>query len=392
MALTSRSEGNLEEIYLTEEEFLNRYVGTQLYGWGTNGSGQLGISGTTTDKSTPIQVGTISTWKQISAGTVHSFGVKTDGTMWGCGSNGFGELGDNTAINRSSPVQVVGNATTWKTVSAGYQSTSAIKTDGTLWLWGYNTSYGQLGDNTTIHKSSPVQVHGGGTWRQSFCAVYYSGGVKTDGSLWTWGINSSGCLGDGSLTNRSSPVQVVGGGNNWKFVHGGYYHTLGLKTDGSLWAWGQNSDGQLGDNTTAHKSSPIQVIGGYTWKQVTTSNYSSFGIKTDGTLWGWGNDLNGQLGNGTPGHRSSPIQVIGNATNWKYIAHSSPGAGSVNTICAIKTDGTLWVWGYNGYGAIGDNTLINRSSPVQTTLGGSNWKQCWTTGNHTIALAIEDLT
>ena len=155
----------------------------------------------------------------------------TRGGLWLWGRNLYGQLGDNTVTHRSSPVQTVAGGTDWKLVSGGFYHTAAIKTDGTLWGWGHN-GYGQLGDNTRTNKSSPVQTVSEGTnWKQVGCGFYHTAAIKTDGTLWLWGRNSYGQLSDNSRTHRSSPVQTVAGGTDWKLVSGGAYHIAALTYD-----------------------------------------------------------------------------------------------------------------------------------------------------------------
>jgi alpha-tubulin suppressor-like RCC1 family protein len=154
-------------------------------------------------------------------------------------------------------------------VSCGYQCTAAIKTDGTLWTWGRNY-LGRLGDNTTVHKSSPVQTVAFGTnWKSVFAGVFYTAAIKTDGTLWSWGSNAYGNIGDNTNVSKSSPVQTITRGTNWKQVSLNRSHTTAIKADGTLWAWGWNDNGQLGDNTVTSRSSPIQtILYGNTWKSV----------------------------------------------------------------------------------------------------------------------------
>ena len=191
------------------------------------------------------------------------------------------------------------------------------------------------------------------------------------GSLWVWGDNWAGQLADNTVVRKSSPVQTVSGGTNWKQVSCNSASVAAIKTDGTLWLWGSNSNGLLGDNTTTSKSSPVQTIsGGTNWKQV-SSSWMTAAIKTDGTLWVWGGNWYGQLGDGTTTAKSSPIQTISGGTNWKQVF-----CGDVETTVAIKTDGTLWGWGGNYYGGLGDNNAyLYSTSPIQTVAGGNNWKQ-----------------
>jgi alpha-tubulin suppressor-like RCC1 family protein len=301
--------------------------------------------------------------------------------LWLWGLNDFGKLGDNTVTNKSSPVQTISSGTNWKQVSAGENYVTSIKTDGTLWLWGQNNR-GQLGDNSIINRSSPVQtVSGGATWKQVSAGYSHTAAIKTDGTLWIWGGNLSGQLGDNTRTLKSSPVQTISGGTNWKQVSAGNDYTAAIKTDGTLWLWGNADSGQLGDNTVADKSSPVQTIsGGTNWKQVVCGDSHTAAIKTDGTLWLWGANLSGQLGDITVTNKSSPVQTISGGTNWKQVVCK------LNHTASIKTDNTLWVWGNGSNGRLGDNSITSKSSPIQTSAGGTDWKQVSVGQNYTVAI------
>jgi alpha-tubulin suppressor-like RCC1 family protein len=354
-----------------------------LWTWGLNITGHLG-DGTTTKRSSPVQtVAGGSNWKQLASFQNGMAAIKTDGTLWMWGYDNEGELGDNAIIQKSSPVQTVAGGTNWKQVSAGIGTVYAIKTDGTLWAWGTNTS-GQVGDNSIANKSSPVQtVSGGANWKTIAAGGDFASAIKTDGTLWTWG-NNAGNLGDNTIVKKSSPVQTVSGGTNWKMVAAGYSHTLAIKTDGTLWTWGYNYYGQLGDSTVVDKSSPIQTIAsGTNWKQVSGGSHSSAAIKSDGTLWLWGYNTYGGLGNSAVAHKSSPVQTVSGGTNWKQVAVGY-------TTMAIKTDGTLWTWGLNNNGQLGDSTIVRKSSPVQTVAGGTNWKMVNTSKFRNVSSAITD--
>ena len=293
--------------------------------WGNSASGTLGLNqGPGNQKSSPTQVGTDTTWKIINSGSSSSVATKSDGTLWSWGSAFAGILGQNSSnVSLSSPTQV-GTDTTWSTgkykLSAGVVCNGAIKTDGTLWSWGYN-SYGTLGQNNKTIYSSPKQVGTDTTWR-SIAGHYYGGvmiGTKTDGTLWGWGSNVQGGLGLNDIIRRSSPCQIPG--TNWNEVtpYGGWLCTVVTKTDGTLWAWGNNQNGTAGQNSTAvpRYSSPTQIPG-TTWKKcMTGDNGSAMGLKTDGTMWAWGINQTGVLGlNQTADNvkLSSPTQIPG--TNW----------------------------------------------------------------------------
>ena len=374
---------DLDDILVRREYFND---GT-LWTCGYNIRGQLGDN-STANKSSPITTaGGGTNWKQVAGGNRHTAAIKTDGTLWACGYNYFGELGDGTAVySILSPITTAGGGTNWKQVACGYSYTAAIKTDGTLWTWGYNNN-GQLGDGTTVSKRSPVTtITGEANWKQIACGSSHTAAVKTDGTLWTWGYNGNGGLGDGTTVSKRSPITTAGGGTNWKQVACGLGHTAAIKTDGTLWTWGYNLSGQLGDNSTANKSSPITTAGGGTnWKQVACGFDHTVAIKTDGTLWAWGYNNNGQLGDDTIFGKSSPVTTSGGGTNWKQVA------GGLAHTAAVKTDGTLWTWGYNGNGGLGDGTTSSRLSPVTTIAGGTNWKQVAGGRNHTAAITDNTL-
>ena len=384
---------DISSAYVTKEYLIDNYpnlapsmVTPALWLWGRNIVGQLGDN-TLVNKSSPVQtIAGGTNWKQVSSG-YSGIAIKTDGTLWSWGLNGYGQLGDNTVVTKSSPVQVTGGGTNWKTVSGGVHHTAAIKTDGTLWTWGRN-NYGQLGTNTITNRSSPGQMVAtvSTNWNKVFSGYSHTAAIKTDGTLWTWGYNYYGQLGINIVSaagkGNSSPVQISGGGTNWEQVSGGYNHTTAIKTDGTLWSWGRNSYGQLGLNDITIRSSPVPVTGGGTdWKQVSGGSNHTAAIKTDGTLWTWGRNANGQLGDNTIVDKSTPVQVSGGGTNWKTVS-----AGG-NNIGAIKTDGTLWTWGQNAFGQLGDNTIVSKSTPVQTITGGTNWKQVCCKKYHTAAIS-----
>ena len=329
----------------------------ELYAWGYNFIGALGVN-STINLSSPVQVGSLTTWNHIAAGANHSLSVKSDGTMWSWGYNGNGQVGDGTVVSRSSPVQI-GALTNWSQADGGSTFSSSIKTDGTLWTWGKNNA-GSLGINITGgYRSSPVQVGALTTWSFVACGDDQIAAISTSGSLWTWGSNINGALGQNISVSvyRSSPVQV-GALTDWLQVSGGGNHTATVKTNGTLWAWGRNAQGQVGDGTVVNRSSPVQIGALTTWAKVGCGSIHTAAIKTDGTLWVWGFNTNGRLGDGTTVSRSSPVQV-GALTNWSNVVLGS-GSG-----IAIKNDRTLWTWGVNTSGQLGDNTVVSRSSPVQ---------------------------
>jgi alpha-tubulin suppressor-like RCC1 family protein len=371
----SFGEEEFDRVFMKEIEIIDNFVGNRLWSWGSNTSGRLG-DGTTTGKNSPgTTAGGGTNWKQVSVGSTLSSGVKTDGTLWTWGSNDLGQLGSGDTTSRSSPGTTSGGGTDWKQVSCGYKVSAAIKTDGALWTWGSNAR-GQLGTNNTTSRSSPGTTIGAGTnWKQVSTGRETMYAIKTDGTLWSWGADDYGALGKGgSNASRSSPGTTAGGGTNWKQVSSGRASMMAIKTDGTLWGCGYNRDGKLGTGDTASKQSPVTTIGGGTnWKVIGTSFRVSAAIKTDGTLWTWGNNSYGGLGNGTTTNRSSPGTTAGGGTNWKNV----PQECSENTVtmAAIKNDGTLWTWGYGAEGQLGDGGNTSRSSPGTTVSNSQMWKQ-----------------
>jgi alpha-tubulin suppressor-like RCC1 family protein len=346
----------------------------ELYAWGSNNSGQLGDD-TIVNKSSPVQVTAAANWLQVSAGGSSSAAIKTDGTLWTWGIDNDGQLGLGTNyVKRSSPVQV-GSLTTWAQVSASNGQMAAVTDDNKLYAWGSN-GVGQLGDGTVVYKSSPVQIGALTNWSQ-VSASAHAAAVKTDGTLWTWGFNIFGGLGDNTTANKSSPVQI-GALTNWSQVQVGGTHTAAVKTDGTIWAWGSNGAGQLGDGTVVNKSSPVQIGALTTWSQVSASTHTA-AVKTDGTIWAWGSNSNGCIGDNTVINKSSPVQ-IGALTTWSQVSVQN----GVHT-AAVKTDGTLWSWGGNSSGELGDTSTVNRSSPVQ--VGAlTSWSKVSTGNGHTLSI------
>ncbi len=362
------------------------------YAWGFNSSGQLGDN-TVVSRISPVSViGGFTDWISASAGRYHNVGVRANGTLWAWGVNSYGRLGDNTTASKSSPVSVVGGFTDWISASAGREHSLGVRANGTLWAWGNNGTTlpigGLLGDNTVISRSSPVSVVGGFTdWISASAGRYHSLGVRANGTLWAWGHNGSGRLGDANTLNRSSPVSVVGGFTDWISAGGGGEFSLGVRANGTLWAWGANSLGRLGDNTTISRSSPVSVVGGFTdWISASAGGYHSIGVRANGTLWAWGFNSSGQLGDNTVISRSSPVSVVGGFTDW-----ISASAGRYHSL-GVRANGTLWAWGRNSYGRLGDNTTISRSSPVSVVGGFTDWISASAGGNHSIGVRVQKIS
>lgn len=411
-----------------------------LWAWGSNAYGQLG-NGTTDGSSEPIQIGNDHDWAQVDSQYYHTLAIKADGTLWAWGKNTWGALGKSTQINYSSPVQI-GQEAYWSQIAAGVDHSLAmsdsgvifawglnkygqlglgeideikednlylvtvptlvantavsstattaighnskfyatVKTDGTLWAWGNNV-YGQLGDGTTLSKSSPVQVGTANNWIQVAQGQFHTVAIDTDGKIWSWGRNNYGQLGDGTFNNSSTPNQI-GSSTIWSKVVCGLNSTMAIKTNGTLWGWGRNERGELGNGTTTNVLAPTQIGSSTIWSQVAISSGHTVAVKTNGTLWSWGSNTHGQLGDGTRLPSSTPSQ-IGSLNDWTQVA-----VGTHHTV-AVKSDGTLWGWGYNQYSQLGNGTTTKYSSPVQIGTGTS-WAQVATNYYHTTAIKSDN--
>jgi alpha-tubulin suppressor-like RCC1 family protein len=339
-----------------------------LWAWGWNEYGQLGIGSADLDAHpTPVQVGTNNTWTAVAAGWAHTMALKADGTLWAWGWNSAGQLGNGSAdgnlsiVAHPTPIQIVIaiNTKKWTAVATGGEHTIALKEDGTLWAWGLNAS-GQLGNGTRDNQLQPVQI-AGTTWTSVAAGGDHTIVLKDDGTLWAWGLNAYGQLGDGTTDDQLKPVQIAG--TTWTNVTAGGAHTIALKTDGTLWAWGWNEYGQLGDGTTDDQLKPVQIAG-TTWTNVTAGGAHTIARMANGTLWAWGWNSAGQLGNGSADGDLSivahPTPVkIGAASNWTNMT-----TGYAHSI-ALKTDKTLWAWGWNGDGQLGDTTTTSQYVPVK---------------------------
>ncbi len=326
-----------------------KYDGT-VWAWGWNYDGRLG-DGITIDRDMPVQVSQLKDVIAVSAGGTHALAVKDDGTVWAWGANVYGELGDGTTNDRYTPVRVA-ELTDVIAVSSGGGHSLALKGDGTVWCWGYNF-WGQLGDGTTTSRSTPVQVIGLTGVIAVSAGSFYSMALKDDGTVWAWGNNFWGVLGDGSAggnwsefnegIDKKMPVQVVGLNDIVALSTGSY--SLALKSDGTVWAWGMNDFGQLGDGTTVYRQTPVQVLGLTDVKAVN----QGLALKGDGTVWGWGWNHFGQLGDATTRDSHIPVQVSG-------LADVVAISGSEVHSLALESDGTVWAWGYNYEGQLGDGT------------------------------------
>ncbi len=327
------------------------------WSWGLNNAYQLG-DGTNYIRFTPSPANNLNSVAAISAGYYHTVVLQSNGVALAWGTNDYGQVGDGTHTTRSTPVWISLYDVT--DVAVGVFHSIALKGDGSVWTWGSNAC-GQLGIGTAPETISeiivPTQISGLSNVVAVAAGHEHNIAVKSDGTVWAWGKNNYGQLGDGSITNRNAPVQIAGI-DNAVAVAAGQDHSLVIKSDGSIWAWGCNSNGQVGDGTRTDRNMPVQVIGLSDAVAVSAGGLNSIALTNDGRVWTWGDNNSGQIGDGTNTSRNTPTQVSG-LDNVVAITTGFCHAG------AIKSDGGIWVWGNNLYGQLGIGNTVDRLTPVK---------------------------
>lgn len=352
---------------------LARQADGSLWSWGANSFGQLGTSSAAAFNPVPARVGSAVDWAGFSAGDLHTIAFKQNGSLWAWGANISGQLGIGGTFDFFShnvPLAVTNPAgiNNLISVAAGTAHSLALKANGSLYAWGDN-DFGEMGTGTFVSSSTPVLV---GQEAPAWVSVELGGqhalARRADGSLWTWGDNSSGQSSlDPAVTNRlANPVRVVTA-DNWSVLSGGFIHSAAIQADGTLWTWGSNGFGQLGDNSTIDRYLPQQVTltapvsAANDWFAVSAGDAHTLAIKTDGSLWAWGDNFAGQLGDGSTAPQILPIRIVtGNPgnfdNNWIAVA-----AGSLYSL-GLQADGTLWIWGDNGFGQFAIDPQLQASS------------------------------
>jgi cysteine-rich repeat protein len=322
-----------------------------LYCWGDNSEKQLGVALARSPLTSPAQLAG-SRWLATTTGQYHACAVDSSNvvTCWGRADSGqLGKVATNGQIVQVSDAD-------WALVSAGAYHTCAKKLDNSLWCWGQNFS-GQLGLGLSAPPESdvPAKIVDDSTWATLGVGAGHACATKSDGTLWCWGSNSNGQIGVGTTVTAFSPTQVAGAG--FTGVSAGASHTCASHSDGSLVCWGLNDIGQLGDGTTAQRSLPTPVSGS-DWVLVGAGSAHTCAIKIDGSLWCWGDNTTGQLGDGTNANHIQPTKVASPAGPWAAIA-----LGNGHT-CATLGTGSLYCWGDNSKGQLGDGTTTSHNKPI----------------------------
>jgi alpha-tubulin suppressor-like RCC1 family protein len=339
------SSGSYHSIYLCESGYVNS--------WGSNITGQIGDN-TTSDRYQPVYTNLLSNVVDVAGGGQYSFALTADGRLWGWGGNASGQLGTGDVLNRNEPTEITAISNV-AALAPGTNYMLVLLEDGTVWGWGSN-GY-TLGNGTSDNSLIPVQVSNLDEVTQVSAGVGHALALRSDGTVWAWGSNNNGKLGDGTTTDRSTPVQVINLEDVIEIAAGKFHHSLALKNDGTVWAWGENTRGQLGDSSTVHSSVPVQVRDLTDVVSISAGYMHSLALKSDGTLWAWGSNEHGQIGNNENDDQISPVQVL---TDVASLAH-----GFYYHTMVEKTDGSIWGWGINTRGVLGDGTTSTRRVPQE---------------------------
>ena len=326
----------------------------RVYCWGLNDEGQLG-NGSTTDSNIPIQVSSLDKIQVISANWVHSCALKNDGSAYCWGPNTGGELGNGSNTSSNIPVKV-SNLSEIQAISTGMNHSCALKNDGSVYCWGYN-ELGQLGNGSTTNSNIPIKVSNLNEIRAISTGEFHSCALKNDGNIYCWGFNGFGQLGNGSNTDSNIPVKVSNL-SKIQAISAGFSYACALKNDGNVYCWGDWGGGSTTGSTTPIKISSLSKI-----RAISASAQHCCALKNDGNVYCWGLNDEGQLGNGsnTNTDSSTPVKVSNLS---KIQAISTGGYHS----CALRNDGSVYCWGLNENGELGNGSNTNSNIPVKVLL------------------------
>jgi len=366
--------------------------------WGSGGSGQLGRDALSSGLPVPVvsegALGWLGGIAAVAAGANHCIALGSDGTVWAWGSGRNGTLGNHRTSDSAQPVHVVGPDGSGvlsgvTAISAGGDFSLALRRDGSVWAWGY-AGNGRLGNNNQASSSVPVQVVGvgGQGWLADVAAISagpdHALALRRDGTVIAWGLGTSGELGNRAVSDSASPVLVTGPAGQGSMsgviaVAAGGGYSLALRSDGTVWAWGVGGNGQLGNKGTTSAPAPVPVIGPAGTaplggiRAIAASPKHALALGRDGTVWAWGYGKNGELGNAGTLDSAIPVAVVGpgSAGSLGDIIGVAAGAGFS---LALRSDSTVWAWGYGSHGQLGNHGTASRSAPSQVLdESGESW-------------------
>ncbi len=352
-----------------------------LYTFGTNAGGLTGQgtgSGTT---SVPTVVSGAAGWLSVSSNEQHSLAIRDDGGLYAWGNNSDARLGLGTTGGSINIPTQVGTDTDWVMVAAGYYHSLALKSDGTLWGWGGNTGGATGLDTTYGSTTAPTQIGTDEDWATIAAGYTLSAAVKADGTLWTWGDNTFYSTGLGTDSGATDIPTRVGSATNWEHVSLGVFHGLAIKTDHTIWSWGHNEDYRTGLGTNSSSTmTPTQIGTASDWTSIEAGISFGYAIKANGTLWSWGDNYFGRNGQGQESGTTNVPTQIGTDSDWLMVS------GRIASGLGIKTDHTLWSWGYNDGGRTGLGITDASITLEPTQVGVENRWTFVATGTSSTAL------
>lgn len=350
-------------------------------------SAQLDRTGSQSDPFYVVGVYKGDQTQKVASGAFHTLVIRNDGTLWGCGANDQGQLGNGTLTNSSLPKPIgsnlLGTGQTWLSVAAGENFSLALRSDNALFAWGSRSS-GQVGDGVIGGSpvTTPKQVPG--SWAVIKAGPLHSLGIKTDGTLWGWGSNSAGQLGIGNNTNQAAPVQEYFKLPDWISVSAGSNHSTGMRVGGTVWAWGNNDYGSLGSGNNTSTNYPV-VESYYSpfWLTSEAGAEHTVAMSSIGDMWVWGRNQLGQLG-------TASSNVSSNTPLYSGSGYVMAAAGHWHN-ASIKKDGSLWSWGSNSRGQLGGNLAAGttRTTPVQEATYSTQWLAVYPGKEQTLAMRTD---